>query len=393
LAPLALLILTVSGVSACAQELSMAKALQEQAQREPGNLGLQLDLAVALCSEGRVAQAQRLLLWLDAQPEIPFGIAEVISQLRSAGSCREDRPRWRPVGFAALGIGHSTNLNLGPASERIFISGLGQDLTLAETSRPLAASTRQAEAGVSVRLNSLHPAARAFTASAYGQVLDYADQPQYRLQAAHLLLSWKPESTSGILTEAQAAVATLRLGDGTGLLAHTLNASRMWPIGEAGWWGVAGTKTWLQFAQRPQLDARQLDLRMKWRHEDTRWRLGIDAGFTADMQAHLRPGGNRVGGQAQVQGAWVLRPSTALEASWRRSRLVDGAPYSPLLFGSTERDSRVTAVSVGLRQRMSSQWGLRLEARHVQARDTVPLFTYQTKALTLVAEYAFGAEH
>lgn len=367
--------------------------LELRVTANPLDLGGQLDLAVALCQAGDVARAQRLLLWLDAQPEVPPGIADVIGWYRRAPLCREGRPEraWWPKGFVAAGAGHSNNLNLGPTADRIFVAGLGQELELAASSRPLAAPVGQAEAGATWSLAPLGPAGRGWTASLYTQGLRYRDQPNFGLNALNALVGWRPTQERGTQTEFQAGVARLTLSEGTRLAAQTLHGSRLWEVGEAGWWGTVATVTLVDYAQRAALDARQLDLRLRGRWEGEQTRLTGELGWVEDRQVQDRPGGDRRGPYVQAQAQWAHPSGLSVEAQLRLAHSRDSRAYAEGLFGDVVRRQHSVQGALAVRQRLAPGLHLRLDSRWNRAQDALPLFTYAARTTMLSLEWAFDA--
>lgn len=370
---------------------SAVERLEATVAREPANLGAHLDLAVALCQQGAVARAQRLFLWLDAQPDVPPGILEVISWYRRSPGCREGlgwEALW-PRGFVALGAGRTHNLNLGPVADRVWVVGLGQELELGQGSRPLGAAARQAEAGATWDLGQASPRAKGWELGLYGQGLRYEGQPNFGLNAGNALLRWRAPEQGHTAAEFQLATARLTLGDGTRLAAQTVHASRLWATGEAGWVGTQATLTLLDYAQRAALDARQLDtrLRMRWDGATVRWTA--DAAWLEDREVRDRPGGNRHGPFVMLQAQWAHAMGTALEANLRWAHTRDSRPYAAELFGPVARNTRSLTAHMVWRQRLAPGWHLRTEARWSAARDTLPLFTYTARAVMVSVERGF----
>jgi hypothetical protein len=367
--------------------------LENRVARNPLDFGAQLDLAVALCHAGIVVRAQRLLLWLDAQPDVPPGIADVIGWYRLSSVCRETTSplAWVPKVFASAGGGHSNNLNLGPSADRIFISGLGQELELSASSRPLAAPVRQLEGGATWDLGLLSHRARGWNLSLYGQALRYADQPNFALNSVNALLGWRLTQEHGTQTEVQAGVARLTLDEGTRLAAQTLHAVRMVDWGERGALGAVGTLTLVDYAQRAALDGRQLDLRLRAQWFGPQIRLTTDAGWVEDREVRDRPGGDRRGAYLQAQAQWANALGTSAEVLLRSGIGRDREAYLPGLFGDLARRQLTTQATFGLRQRLAPGLHLRLDSRWNRARDALPLFTYSSRTAIFSLEWTLSA--
>ena len=365
--------------------------LEAEVARRPEHLGAHLDLAVALCRANEVARAQRLLLWLDAQPDVPTGILDVISWYRNSNRCREvaDSAAWWPRGFWALGAGRANNLNLGPVADKIFVTGIGQELELGQASRPIEAPMGHTEAGASWDLGLATRQARGWKLGLYGQALRYRDQPNFGLNAGMALLQWSAPDETQTAAEFQMATARLTLGDGTRLAAQTLHASRLWAAGEAAWVGGWATLTFLDYAQRAALDARQLETRLRMRWEGDRAHWTADAGWLEDREVKDRPGGDRRGPFLAAMAQWAHPSGLGIEGQLKAGWTRDSRPYALALFGDAARRSRPLTGQLAFRQRLSGGWQLRLETRWAAARDSLALFTYNARSTMLTLEWAF----
>lgn len=354
------------------------------------NFGTILDEAISLCSRGETERAQQLLLWLDSQADVPVGIAEIISFYRRPEVCKRTQYRYLPRIHVAAGIGIQDNVNLGPSADRIYFAGWGQTLELAPTSRPIDAWSTQWDAALSWDLGLRSQSAKGWTAGMYVQQLQFAGEDAYAVRAAGASLAWAspPEAGSQRLA-AQFGVHSASLGDGTRSASFQGSASRLWARGNGVWIGLAGVLSDVRFADRSSLDATQLDLRVRVRHEIPGWQLTTDTGWTLDRQKTDRPGGDRAGPVVQLQGQWLTAPARAVEGSLRISRINDDQPYLPEIFGSTVRKNLTVRAQLSLRQRLGRELNARVEARTVTSRDSLTLFTYASHALMLWLEYNF----
>lgn len=371
---------------------SQIRILEAAVEAAPDRPGLQLDLAVALCQAGEHEQAQRLLLLLDSRPDLPAGIADVIGWYRRSKLCREDGARawYAPQGFVATGLGHHQNLNLGPLSDRIQVSGLGQELELAASSRPQAAAGAQFETGMSWELGAAHRALRLWTLSLYGLAQRFEGQPLYALDGLHALLGRKETDSTGVVSETMLGSARLTLGDGTRLAAQTAHSARQWPVGESSSWGGALTLTWIDYAQRAALDARQAEARLKWTTEGVSWRGSGSAGWLEDRQVRDRPGGDRRGPFVVLHASWAHASGLVLEGQWRTALTVDRQPYAQALFGALNRHTLTHTAQTVVRQRLGPMWATRLDVRWARSQDRLPLFSHRAHSAVVWLERSFG---
>ena len=364
--------------------------LEQQLLREPHRLGLQLDLAIALCQVGEWERAQREFLLLDSRPDLPPGISDVISWYRRSRLCREPTSRgWGPSqGFVAIGNGHHQNLNLGPSIDRLVLDGSNQVLELGDGSRPKSARGRHGEAGITWDLGALQRSLQRWSLSFYGNLQDFEGFPQYRLQGLNGFVSRRQTDASGGSSEFLLGSARLALGDGTRLAAQTAHVSRLWALGEAQAFGGAATLTLLDYAQRAALDARQLDTKLRWQQEGPSYRAGLAIGWLEDREVRGRPGGDRRGPYAQAQWAWAHPSGFSAETQWRAGLTEDRSAYSELLLGSVARRTFTSNLQAVLRFRIGTGTTIRLDARSHRSVDRLPLFSYSSNSVSLWLEQA-----
>jgi hypothetical protein len=151
------------------------------------------------------------------------------------------------------------------------------------------------------------------------------------------------------------------------------------------------TWTFLDYAQRAALDARQLETRIRARWEGRGARLTADVGWLDDREVKDRPGGDRHGPFLAATAQWAHARGTGVEAQLRAGWTQDARPYASALFGDTARRSRPLTAQLVLRHRFSAAWQLRLDTRWSLAQDTLALFTYRARSTVLTMEWAFDS--
>lgn len=358
-------------------------ALRAQVRAEPGNLGAQLDLAIAYCLSGQAEDGLRLFLLLDSLPDLPPAIAEVIAWYRSGGCTPQ--ARLRPSGFVGAGGGWARNFNLAPLSERVYLPALDAQLVLDEASQRRDGPFSALEAGGSWPLS----ADGRWTLGAYVQAVRYRQASEHAFTGGQASIAWR-EQGRGQATEVQAAAGALSVGTATRIHTGTLQASRMWGAGSGWWWGGAALATRIGYAGQRALDAQQYELRARARWQQPGGRLTADVGWLSDEQVNERPGGNRRGPLVQGHAAWMLPGGRLLDATWRRSWMRDSAAYSPALFGEQQRTPRVTTWSVALRQPLERQLNARLEYRSTRSQDSMELFRYTSQSTWVSLEWSWS---
>lgn len=358
------------------------RALRAQLAAEPGNLGAQLDLGIALCLSGQTDEALQRFVLLESLPALPPAIAEVIAWYRSGG-CRPRPVAW--TAFAASGLGWARNFNLAPLSDVIDLPALDTQLALDESSRRRDAAMATAEAGGLWPLS----ADRRWVASGFLQALRYRGSPDHAFTAAQGSLGWRAQTPQQV-SEAQAALGAVTVGPQTRIHTATLAAVRLWPAGPGLWAGGSFSHSWIDYDEQPALNARQAEVRARVRWQGAVARVTADLGWMEDRQRAERPGGNRRGPVLQVHGVWALPGERSLDATLRQGWMQDSAPYSPALFGEQQRAPRVTTWSATLRQPLAPQLNLRLEWRMTNSRDVLELFKYSSQSAGVSLEWMLG---
>ena len=349
-------------------------ALRRQVAAEPGNLGAQLDLGIALCLLGQGDDAMRTFLLLEARADLPPAIAEVISWYRTGG-CRASTPARYGGGFVALGMGWARNFNLAPLAESIYLPALDAQLALDESSRRRNASLASLEAGVVLPLT----ADQRWSLGAYLNALRYQGSPDYAFTGVQGSLNWRAQEGPRV-SEMQASLGALKVGDTTRIRTATLVGSRLLEIGPGWWSGGTLSATKIDYYEQAALDAKQYELRGRLRWQGSQTRFTADLGWMEDQQGSERPGGNRRGPVVQSHLLWALPHGRSLEATLKHSWLRDSAAYSPALFGEQHRKPRVTMASLAIRQPLTQSLAAKLELRATHSRDTLELFKYGTQS-------------
>lgn len=357
--------------------------LQAVVDEVPGDLGAQLDLAIAHCLSGDATSAGRLFTALEARPDLPPAIAEVIAWYRE-GACRP--PRRSLQAFALTGVGYANNLNIAPSAGLIELPELGAVLALAEGSRPRSAGFTLLEAGLAQPLS----ADGDLTLGLHLQDTRYQGASTYNLAALQANLAWRRQQ-DGLRTEAQLGHASVLLGGASHLGALVASGALTRALTPAWSVGSTGVFTQRRYSELSNFDARQLELRgrLQWRHGG-RAQLHADLGWQWDAAVRDRPGGDRQGPVLQLGGSWLPGGGHALEVSVRSTWLRDDAAYSPALFGPTRRAQHLTTSQATWRAPLSSRLTLRADLRHARSSDALPLFEYGASSISVGLEWATG---
>lgn len=100
-----------------------------------------------------------------------------------------------------------------------------------------------------------------------------------------------------------------------------------------------------------------------------------------------RPGGNRQGMAWSLGAIFPTWEGQRLELHGKSIRLDDDAPYLPALFGTAARHSRQTLFSAANLWQLRRDQRLRVEWRFQEQQDSLALFSYTARNLSLAWEY------
>ena len=356
--------------------------LNAVATRDPANRGALLDLAMAYCLAGEPDAAARLFLGLEAQPDLPPAIAEIIAYYR-AGGCRP-----RPLGlqgFVSAGGGYARNLNLAPLSGLIWLPGLGIDLPLGEGSRPRHSVLSQLEAGAVYALSG----DEAWTLGGFAQGTRYRDATDYSLDSLQASLNFRRAGPT-LRTEAQLAHARLWLGGRAHLGATVAGGTVLAGLGDGWAAGPSLALTQLAYSELSAFDARQVELRGRLQWQGAALRISLDAGWQHDAPQNARPGGDRRGPVMQVRASWLAGAADSVDLVLRQTWLNDREPYNEALFGDLRRASRSTTVQAAWRHALAPRLNARLDYRYQVNRDPVGLFAYDAQSAVVSLEWSFA---
>lgn len=113
----------------------------------------------------------------------------------------------------------------------------------------------------------------------------------------------------------------------------------------------------------------------------------LDWNLIRDNAENDRPGGNRQGNAWSLGSILPTWPRQHLEIHLKATRLDDDAPYLPALFGNTSRHSRQTTFSAANTWSLRPDQRVRLEWRFQEQQDTLAIFSYTARNLSLSWEY------
>lgn len=369
------------------QTRSAIEKLSAVLKRYPSHRGAQLDLALAYCKANLPENAEILFAQMEALPDLPPAIDEVI-RLYRRDYCKPSSSAW--LAYAAVGVGKANNLNQAPAIGFINLDPLGLILQLSDQSRP----QRDHYSTLEVALFR-PPADRGWSGGVFMQSINYAQENTYDNALVQGVVSYRDYLGQGRL-DIQGALAHQTYNGHSHLTLPSLSAGIMWPLfaadehQEAPVWQAGGVVSAFDFRypDLPNYRSRQFEFRGRLRYQpNLKLSISSEAGWSVDKALADRPGGDREGPIAQLALQWILDKNQSLELLHRRTWLQDAQAYSPVFFGDTQRSNGQSSWYGAWRYWLSPQFQLRIEGRYWTSRDTVPLFNFNSSSAGVMVEW------
>ena len=325
------------------------EALERALLLEPAHLGTQLDYAQALMAIGDIDSAAGLLRSLQAQPNVPPPIANLIAgQLYAlARLTAASQPPARGLSsrfMLSQAIGRDTNLNNATTASNITLTypEADLDLPLQDASRPLPGAI----AATALQWTGLLPVDRQlwlFQAKAQAR---HTSGPANRYQQAELGATWLQDPAAPAQWIARAEHTQLRWADRNLYNSEKLSLQHQWvhraPAEPSGS-GSSGSSS--QFICRSAVGAELEDRAFPGsRSADGLYRgaiFSLVCQNSHSLSLQLRTGldqphhANRVGGpqrQHELRVQWQFSSGgTDWQAEYSHQRQQDTSGYSPLL--------------------------------------------------------------
>lgn len=332
-----------------------------------------LELAVEQCLRGQTVQAQAIFKAIREQLDPPPSQLERIRWFESTG-CQLPAPS-PPVRWGVqLGAGYDNNVNQGILSQYMVL-GAGSnaiELELGDAFKPQASAFGVAGVDASFRLGEF----------AVGQValqqrtIDKVPALNLTTIIASVI---RPFEWFGRPGRIQVDLGQTWLGGNRYQQAEAVGLQWLLADGEQPW--LANVTTLRNsYLSQPDQDSQLTEIGV-WREKFLVPTLSVFGGVSAlqDHALRQRPGGDRSGfrfqlGVTTAWNEWLIQPRLNV-LRWQSSEV-----YSPGLI-DVIRHHHLSQLSVQLTRPIAPGRQLVVEWRINDARDTVPLFSYQSQSL------------
>jgi hypothetical protein len=349
--------------------------LTRMIEQEPQHAGAWLDLAIIQCELGREAEAERLFQMIESRFSPPPGIREVIASHRLRG-CKGWEPRERIS--VLLGRGIDDNVNQG-ASNPNFSIGNGSsrvDLQLLPEFLPQSDHFTFLAAEYARDLNSYGTTAFAQLRSRVNDSLSRYDTTSLRTGVEH---PWKLGEWG---FRGSGSVGWLTLGSALYQKQGQLQARIAPPLALPDRFRInflTGLSR-VQYVKLTDYDSTTTEVAGILAYQGNATEVQATAGKLSDRGASGRPGGDREGWFAGIQGSRYLRGGIRADLGWTRQQWLSDSVYSPGLIEQVRRqDTQIwrAAVAVPLKPHHT----INIEWRHVRNNENISIFQYNSQLI------------
>lgn len=354
-----------------------AKAFEELIKLEPLHAGAWLELAINHCTMGRTADAERLFREIEVRFMPSPGILEIIENHRRTGCKPWEARSYRNLSLSA---GYDDNVNQG-ASNPILVIGSGEDQEekpLTDEFLPKPDSFVQGTFGYSRELD--RSGAVAFAHVRFRHHRDVSEQNTMGLllgvDKGFRIGNWNGDAT----------LSTSFLSLGGSLYQRQFQVQgRVIPPLRLPWqteFILTGSFGRTQYVTRRNFDANTGELGAQLAYRGKANVVQLATGGLIEHGRADRLGGDRHGWYGSLQWQYQHNDRFGTEAGLTRQDWNSARVYAPELIDIARRQSTRQA-RLAMVYRLDARQSAVLEYRHVDNKENITLFQYDSHALQL----------
>lgn len=354
-----------------------SEALARIIQDEPEHAGAWLDLALLQCEMGRADEAEQLFAEIVARFQPPPVIIEIITKKRAQGCGVAPHPG--RLSFL-LGRGFDDNVNQG-ASTPNFSIGSGSTLIELQLLPEFLPRRDQFTFIAFDYAGTLNTHGTTGFVQLQARVNDELSRFNTGLLAVGAEHPWQAGNWR---MRGTGTLAALSLG---GALYQTqgrlqVQASPPWSLPEGLRLDLTAGVANVAYPTQSSFDATTWEMRGLLNYSTRQTKLQATLGVAFDQATADRPGGDRHGWSAGIQGSTRLAHSIFGELGWSRQTWRSESAYSPGLIDQA-RNQTTDTLRAGLIVPLTAQQAVNIELRQVWNRENVSVFEYDNRQLLL----------
>jgi len=357
------------------QKQEASEALARIIRDEPEHAGAWLDLAILQCEMGHTEEAERLFSGIVDRFQPPPVILEIIAQQRAQG-CADRQPAGRVS--LTLGRGFDGNVNQG-ASTPYFSLGAGItriELQLLPEYMPKRDQFTVLSAEYARNLN-----AYGTTGFVQFQTRRNDELTQYDVALVSVGVE-HPWHAGDWRMRSAGMLAALSLGGALYQKQSHLQVQVSPPLTlpESLRFDLSAGVASVAYPTLPNFDANTWEMRGRLNYGTQQAQVQATAGYSIDRASAARPGGDRRGWSAGIQGNARVTNDVFGELGWNRQTWRGESAYSPGLIDQT-RNQEIDVLRGGLIIPVAERQAVHIELRQVRNRENVSIFQYDNRQL------------
>jgi len=352
---------------------------------EPEHPGAWLDLATLRCSLGDASEAERLFREIETRFDPPSGILEIISLQRARGC---DGPKASSLGMVRVGRGYDSNANQGVSNPNFSIgSGSNRlDLVVLPAYQPISDQYTAVSAEYFRELPFLNDTMGyvQLRSRQYDKLSSFDTTfVQGGVERAWRLGDWRLRN--GVTW------GTTSLGSRTYLNQEQLQMQVTPPIKLPSGWQflLGGGLTYSQYPTFQSYNGTVSELRGSLRRQTDKGLFQVTAGAMVDRQAYQRPGGDRKGYFASLDGRFLLSKGIIAELAWQHQQWQADTEYSPGLI-DVRRQQNTNVARASLNVPIDQDNSILTEYQYTDNRENISLFQFRGHRIQMSWQYRFG---
>lgn len=352
-----------------------SEALRRMIEKEPQHAGAWLDLALTQCELGHAEEAEQLFQTIIKRFAPPPVLMDLIARRRAQG-CHGGPPQSHLS--VSVGRGADSNLNQG-ASNPTFSIGNGDyrvDLQLLPEYQP------QRDRYTALAMEYW----RGVTANgvlAFVQLQAQRNDTLSRYNTASLIGGMDvPWRWSGWYMRSTGSLAQLSLGGKPYQVQSQVQTQMAHALGERTQFGLAANIAHAAYKTLSDFDSNTWELRGYLNYRSNRVLTQASLSYLDDRALGQRPGGDRRGWLARLNGRASLGEDVFGELGWSRQLWQSEQPYSPGVIDQT-RQQQMQIWRSALSYQLAPRQSLILECRAVRNDENISLFAYHDRQIKL----------
>lgn len=360
------------------QKQEAIDALERLVRDKPEHAGAWLDLALLRCEMGHAEEAERLFAELAARFQPPSNIQKVIGQQLAKGCTKVQPPAERLS--LMLGRGFDDNVNQGASTPYFFLGNGSSRIELQLLPEYLPRRDQFTFLSAEYMRNS-----DAYGTKGFLQFQARNNDVLARYNTAVISAgAVQPLPAGNWRVSGAAALSAFSLGGALYQKQGNLQvfASPPLPLPENLRFDLSAGVTCAAYTMQSNLNARIWETRGQLNYAAQRAQVQVMAGYSSDRASAARPGGDRHGWSAGLQGNVHVTGDVFGELGWNRQTWNSELAYSPGLIDQA-RNQTTDIARLGLTIPVAARQAVRIDLRQVKNKENISIFQYDNRQLLL----------